>query len=56
MIVFAQLQDPKLNNVLKISYKIKLNKRQDIMPPKTPRQMIISYCDVKNILFKNNLK
>lgn len=44
------------SNILKNSYKIQLNKRQDIMPLNTPRQMIISYCDVKNILDKNNLK
>lgn len=44
------------SNILKNSYKIKLNKRQDIMPLNSPKQMIISYCDVKNILAKNNMK
>ena len=44
------------SNILKNSYKIQLNKRQDIMPLNSPRQMIISYCDVKNILAKSNLK
>lgn len=44
------------SNILKNSYKIKLNKRQDIIPLNSPKQMIISYCDVKNILAKNNMK
>ena len=43
------------SNILKNSYKIQLNKRQD-MPLNTPKQMIISYGDVKNILAKNNLR
>ena len=43
------------SNILKNSYKIQINKQQD-MPLNTPRQMIISYGDVKNILAKNNLR
>ena len=43
-------------NKRKSSFKIDNSKKGQILPIETPKQMIISYLDIKNILNKKNLK
>ena len=48
--------ETEINSNRKNSFKINNNRKQDLLPFETPKQMIISYYDFKNIMNKKNLK